>query len=96
MNVRRARLVQFLQAVGLGGVVAALLEGDNPLPFLGAQALLFAAPVIDPFLTGAAGQGPSTQALADWLENPAAREALVRELKTGTRPPGTPPQAETK
>jgi hypothetical protein len=88
-----------LQAVGLGGVVAELLDGGSPLPFLGAQALLFAAPVIDPLVDGLAGDstaGPWRSAwLAEWLENPAAREALAHELRAGTRSPGSPP-AEAK
>lgn len=100
MNVRRTRLVRFLQAVGLGGVVAALLDESSPLPFLSAQALLFAAPVIDPLLAGWVEPGASAnhpaQALAEWLEDRAARQALVRELAAGPRPPAGAPQAEAK
>ena len=68
-----ARLLRRFPAVG--GLAAALLADGGPLPFLGAQALYFAAPLLGAF----AGTGQMEQ-LATLLEDPLAVQALAREL----------------
>ena len=77
-----AGLVEALRAWGVGGLAAELLEHGGPLSFLGAQALYFAAPVVEPF-----GSGNSLIAWAELLEDPAAVEALADRLRAG---PDTP------
>ncbi len=69
------RLVRALRAWGLNGLAAALLESGGPLTFLGAQALYFGAPFLEPF--GAEGD---LHALAQLLEDPAAVHALAGRL----------------
>ncbi len=69
------RLVKALRAWGLDGLAAGLLEGGGPLAFLGAQALYFGAPFLEPF-----GAEAQAQALAQLLEDPAAVRALASRL----------------
>jgi hypothetical protein len=80
---RAARAVTVLRAWGLAGLAAALLEHGGALNFFGAQALHFAAPVLD-------GLGPGTFAsdLADVLEDPAAARALAAALSAPEPPKG--------
>jgi hypothetical protein len=71
-------LEQALRAWGVGGLAAELLESGGPLSFLGAQALYFAAPVMEPF-----GSGSHLRAWAELLEDPAAVRDLVSRLRAG-------------
>jgi hypothetical protein len=59
----------------LGGLAAALLADGGPLPFLGAQALYFAAPLLGAFSTPG-----RVENLAALLEDPQSLQALAREL----------------
>ncbi len=77
-----AGLLQALRAWGVAGLAAELLESSGPLTFLGAQALYFTAPVIEPF-----GSGTRVLAWAELLEDPRAVQALADQLRG--------PQAET-
>ncbi len=75
---RSNRIAQVARAVrgwGLGGLAAALLAEGGPLPFLGAQALYFGAPVLDALAPGADLEG-----LAGLLEDPEAVRVLARQL----------------
>lgn len=78
-----AGLVQALRAWGVGGLAAGLLENSGPLSFLGAQALYFAAPVVDPF-----GTNTNLLGLAELLEDPNAVQALAGRLRAAD--PDTP------
>ena len=71
-----AGVVRALRAWGVGGLAAELLEGAGPLSFLGAQALYFAAPVVEPF-----GSGNRLAAWAELLEDPHAVQALAGQLR---------------
>ena len=53
-----------------------LLEGSGPLSLLGAQALYFAAPVVEPF-----GSASSLLAWAELLEDPQAVQTLANRLR---------------
>jgi hypothetical protein len=75
-------LVHTLRAWGVGGLAAELLESSGPLTFLGAQALFFTSPVLEPF-----GSGAGVVAWAELLEDPGAVQALAQRLRA--------PQAET-
>ena len=77
-----AGLVQALRAWGVAGLAAEVLESSGPLSFLGAQALYFAAPAVEPF-----GSGSRMLAWAELLEDPRAVQALADQLRA--------PQAET-
>jgi hypothetical protein len=77
---RIARVARALRGWGLGRsgvgqIVAALLAEGGPLPFLGAQALYFGAPVL-----GALAPGADLEGLAGLLEDPAAVRALAQQL----------------
>ena len=65
-----------MRRYGLGGLAAALLGDGGPLPFLGAQALYFAAPIL-----GAFSPAGRVEHLAALLEDPQSVRALARELK---------------
>lgn len=69
-------LVRALRAWGLGGLAAELLEHGGPLTFLGAQALYFTAPLVEPF-----GSGRQWAAWAETLEDPAAVHRLTGQLR---------------
>jgi len=71
-----APVVRALRAWGLGGLAAELLENGGPLTFLGAQALYFAAPLVEPF-----GSGQQWSAWAEALEDPAAVRRLTGQLR---------------
>jgi hypothetical protein len=71
-----AGVVRALRAWGVGGLAAELLESGGPLTFLGAQALYFAAPVIEPF-----GSGTRLLAWAELLEDPQAVNDLAGRLR---------------
>jgi hypothetical protein len=70
------RTVRVLRATGLAGLAAAVLDQGGPLAFFGAQALYFAAPVLD-------GLGPARLAsdLAEVLEDPEQSRALAGKLR---------------
>ena len=70
MGVARA-----LRSWGLGGFAATLLAEGGPLPFLGAQALYFGAPLV-----GALAPGADLEGLAGLLEDPEAVRAPARQL----------------
>jgi hypothetical protein len=73
-----SRGVAALRALGLGGLAAALLESGGPLPFLGAQWLYAAAPLLSPL----AGD----ETLAAWarrLEDPQQARRLAAQLREG-------------
>lgn len=72
---RIARVARALRGWGLGGLAAALLEDGGPLPFIGAQALYFGAPVL-----GALAPGDDLEAIAALLEDPESVQALARQL----------------
>lgn len=74
-NQRLAAAARFVRRLGLGGLAASLLGDGGPLPFLGAQALYFAAPVLGAFTP--AGE---VEHLAALLEDPASVQALARQL----------------
>jgi hypothetical protein len=69
-------LVHMLRAWGVAGLAAELLEGSGPLSFLGAQALYFTSPVLEPF-----GSGAGVVAWAELLEDPQAVQALALRLR---------------
>ena len=71
-----AGLVNTLRAWGVAGLAAELLESSGPLTFLGAQALYFTTPVLEPFGTSA-----GVVAWAELLEDPQAVQALTRRLR---------------
>jgi hypothetical protein len=76
MGVARALRGWGLGPSGLGRIVAAtLLAEGGPLPFLGAQALYFGAPLL-----GALAPGADLEGLAGLLEDPEAVRALARQL----------------
>jgi hypothetical protein len=77
---RLNRAARALRGWGLDGLAATLLEDGGPLTFLGAQALYFAAPVLD-----ALGPGSAASDLAAVLDDPAAARALAAKLR---RPAG--------
>ncbi len=68
-----------LRAWGLGGLASSLLRHGGPLPLVGAQALYFAAPMLDVF-----GSGDWLVGLANTLEDPTATQALADRLAEGT------------
>jgi hypothetical protein len=72
---RIAGAARALRGWGLGSLAAALLADGGPLPFLGAQALYFGAPVL-----GALAPGADLEGLAGLLEDPEAVRALARRL----------------
>ena len=72
---RLARVVRALRGWGLHGLAATLLAEGGPLPFLGAQALYFGAP-----LFGALVPDADLAGLAGLLEDPAAVRALAQQL----------------
>ena len=74
-NQRIVGVARALRGWGLGSLAATLLSEGGPLPFLGAQALYFGAPVLDVLAPGADLQG-----LAGLLEDPEAVRALARQL----------------
>jgi hypothetical protein len=75
-NLQISGVARVLRRLGLGGLAAALLGAAGPLPFLGAQTLYFAAPVLGAF----SASGP-VEHLAALLEDPESVRALARELK---------------
>jgi len=72
---RIAGVARALRGWGLGGLAATLLVEGGPLPFLGAQALYFGAPLVDALAPGADLEG-----LAGMLEDPAAVRALAAAI----------------
>lgn len=78
-----AGVVQALRAWGVAGLAAELLENSGPLGFLGAQALYFAAPVVEPF-----GSGNNMLAWAELLEDPEAVRELAGRLRAPAPAPG--------
>jgi hypothetical protein len=74
-NLEISGVARVLRRWGLGGLAAALLGDGGPLPFLGAQALYFAAPIVGAF--SAPGR---VEHLAALLEDPQSVKALAREL----------------
>ncbi len=78
------RAARALRAWGLGGLAAALLGPDSPLAFFSAQALYFAAPMLD----GLGGTFASD--LAAVLDDPAQARAFAAELSAPTHPEGQP------
>jgi hypothetical protein len=72
---RIAGVARALRGWGLGGLAAALLADSGPLPFLGAQALYFGAPVVSALAPEADIEG-----LAALLEDPESVRALARQL----------------
>jgi len=74
-RMRIARVARALRGWGLGGVAATLLAEGGPLPFLGAQALYFGAPVL-----GALAPSADLEGLAGLLEDPEAVRALAHQL----------------
>jgi hypothetical protein len=75
-NLQISEVARALRRFGLGGLAATLLGDGGPLPFLGAQALYFSAPVLGAF----APQG-QVENLAALLEDPKSMQTLVSELK---------------
>jgi hypothetical protein len=74
-NFSANRAARALRAWGLDGLAAAVLDQGGPLAFFGAQALYFAAPLIDGL-----GAGTFATDLATVLDDPAATRALAAEL----------------
>jgi len=74
-NLSANRAARTLRAWGLDGLAAAVLDHGGPLVFFGAQALYFAAPLIDGL-----GGGNAASDLAALLDDPAAAHALAAEL----------------
>jgi hypothetical protein len=74
-RMRIARLARALRGWGLGGLAASLLAEGGPLPFLGAQALYFSAPVL-----GALAPSADLEGLAGLLEDPESVRALAHQL----------------
>ena len=72
---RFAELIFRLRAWGLNGFAATLLESAGPLPFLGAQALYAAGPMLTPFVPE-----DEVTALAHLLEDPDALQSLAERL----------------
>ena len=72
---RIAGVARALRGWGLAGLAATLLADGGPLPFLGAQALYFGAPVLTALAPGADLEG-----LAAVLEDPEAVAVLARRL----------------
>jgi hypothetical protein len=80
MNAERpmsARVLDWIQGSGLGGIAAAMLESFGPLGPLAAQLTYLLAPVLD-----SPGQGRMHD-LASWLEHPEQFEQLAEELRKG-------------
>src|SRR5438067_226880 len=70
------RVARALRGWGLGRIVAVtLLAEGGPLPFLGAQALYFGAPVL-----GALAPSADLEGLAGLLEDPEAVRVLAHQL----------------
>ena len=90
-NLSANRAARALRAWGLGGLAAALLGPDSPLAFFSAQALYFAAPVLD----GLGGNSDASD-LAAVLDDPVLARAFAAELSApaarspGVHPPPTP------
>ncbi len=83
MNAERpmsARVLDWLQGSGLGGIAAAMLEGFGPLGPLAAQLTYLLAPVLEQ-----PGQGRMHD-LASWLEQPEKIDRLAEELRKGEAP----------
>jgi hypothetical protein len=80
-RMRIARVARALRGWGLGRsgigriVAATLLAEGGPLPFLGAQALYFGAPVL-----GALAPSADLEGLAGLLEDPESVRALAHQL----------------
>jgi hypothetical protein len=74
-NLRIIGVARALRGWGLGSLAGALLADGGPLPFMGAQALYFGAPVLDLLAPGADLPG-----LAAILEDPESVRALARQL----------------
>ena len=72
---RIARVARALRGWGVNGLAATLLAEGGPLPFLGAQALYFGAPVL-----GALAPGVDVEGLAGLLEDPESVRALAHQL----------------
>lgn len=72
---RIARVARVLRGWGLGDLAATLLTEGGPLPFLGAQALYFSAPVL-----GVLAPGADLEGLAGLLEDPESVRALAHQL----------------
>jgi hypothetical protein len=75
---RRQRIVRVARALrgwGLAGPAAALLADGGVLPFLGAQALYFGAPLV-----GALAPNADLEGLAGLLDDPESLRALTAQL----------------
>ena len=75
---RRLRIVRVARALrgwGVAGPAAALLAEGGPLPFLGAQALYFGAPLL-----GGLAPNADLDGLADLLGDPESVRALAQQL----------------
>jgi hypothetical protein len=77
LDNRLMRLVHGLRGWGLDGLAAGLLESGGPLPYLGAQALHFAAPLLQPFDPAGHLDG-----LAQLLEDPDQVAAMAAALQS--------------
>ena len=74
-RLRMDGVVMTLRGWGLAGPAAALLAEGGPLPFLGAQALYFGAPLL-----GALAPGVDLAGLAGLLDDPETVRALAQQL----------------
>jgi hypothetical protein len=72
---RIARVARALRGWRLDGLAATLLAEGGPLPFLGAQALYFGAPLL-----GALAPAADLDGLAGLLEDPEAVRVLAQQL----------------
>ena len=72
---RISGVARALRRWGLSSLAASLLAESGPLPYLGAQALYFSAPIL-----GALAPGADLDGLAALLEDPEAVRTLVRHL----------------
>ena len=72
---RIARVARALRGWGLAGPAATLLAEGGPLPFLGAQALYFSAPLLDALAPHADLEG-----IAGLLDDPESVRALAQQL----------------
>ena len=74
-GLRISRVVRALRGWGIAGPAAALLAEGGPLPFLGAQALYFGAPLL-----GALAPNVDLAGLAGLLDDPESVRALAQQL----------------
>ncbi len=74
-RLRISRVAHALRGWGLAAPAAVLLAEGGPLPFLGAQALYFGAPLL-----GALAPGVDLAGLAGLLDDPEAVRALAQQL----------------